>query len=168
MEILWPALGIGVFVVFLFIVFVRHWQRVLRYHSLTIRRLTDRLRDIEDVGSADFRRRLQESAPVPLEQVFTFFLRFDERFWRETLRLNSEQLKLVRAFGSLPGLAKIERWRGHSVVSFTELLPESRLAIWQTRRMEIFSGEGSRVEALAIWEMPLERRGDSGGKGRVA
>ena len=101
---------------------------------------------------------------MPLEQFFTFFLRFDERFWRETLRLNSGQLKLVRAFGSLPGLVKIERWRGHSVVSFTELLPESRLAISQTRRMEIFSGEGSRVEVLAIGEMPLERRGDSGGK----
>jgi hypothetical protein len=164
MEILWPALGIGLFVVFLFIVFVQHWQRVLRHHSWTLRRLTERLRDIEDVGSPDFRRRIHETAPLPLEKVLTFFLRFDERFWRETLRLSPEQLNFVRAFGSLPGLVKIERWRGHSVVSVTEILPESRLAGWQTRRLEVFSGDSSRPEALTIWELPLGRPQDPAGR----
>lgn len=161
MEILWPAMGIGLVVVFLFIVFVQHWQRVLRHHSWTLRRLTERLRDIEDVGDPEFQRRLHATAPLPLEKVFTFFLRFDERFWRDTLRLSADQLKFVRAFGSLPGLVKIERWRGHSVVSVTELLPESRLAGWQTRKLDVFSGDSSLLEALTIWELPLERAHDS-------
>jgi hypothetical protein len=164
MEILWPALGIGLVVVFLLIVFVQHWHRVLRHHSWTLRRLTERLREIEDVGSPDFRRWIHETAPLPLEKVFTFFLRFDERFWRETLRLDPEQLKFVRAFGSLPGLVKIERWRGHSVVGVTEILPESRLAGWQTRRLDVFSGDSSRPEAVTIWELPLERPQDPAGR----
>jgi hypothetical protein len=164
MEILWPALGIGLVVVFLFIVFVQHWQRVLRHHSWTLRRLTERLRDIEDVGSPDFRRRIHETAPLPLEKVFTFFLRFDVRFWHETLHLSPDQLKFVRAFGSLPGMVKIERWRGHSVVSVTELLPESRLAGWQTRKLEVYSRDSSRPEALTIWELPLERPHDTAGR----
>jgi hypothetical protein len=161
MEILWPALGIGLIVVFLCIVFVQHWQRVLRHHSWTLRRLTKRLRDIEDVGSPDFRRRIHETAPLPLGKVFTFFLRFDERFWRDTLRLSPDQMNFVRAFGSLPGMVKIEGWRGHSVVSVTDLLPESRLAGWQTRKLDLFSGDSSRPEALTIWELPLERAHDS-------
>jgi hypothetical protein len=161
MEILWPALGIGLVVVFLFIVFVQHWQRVLRHHSWTLRRLTERLRDLEDVGSPDFRRRIHETAPLPLEKVFTFFSRFDERFWRDTLHLSPDQLNFVRAFGSLPGMVKIERWRGHSVVSVTELLPESRLAGWQTRKLDVFSGDSSRPEALTIWQLPLKRAHDT-------
>jgi hypothetical protein len=98
---------------------------------------------------------------LPFEKVFTFFSRFDERFWRDTLRLSADQLKFVRAFGSLPGLVKIERWRGHSVVSVTELLPESRLAGWETRKLDVFSGDSSRPEALMIWELPLKRPHDT-------
>lgn len=58
-------------------------------------------------------------------------------------------------------MVKIKRWRGHSVVSVTELLPESRLAGWQTRRLDVFSGDSSRPEALTVWELPLERGHDS-------
>lgn len=161
MEILWPALGIGLFVVFLFIVFVQHWQRVLRHHSWTIRRLTERLQDIEDVGAPEFQRRLHATAPSPLQQVFTFCLRLDEKFWRDTLRIDAEDLKFIRAAGSILGSVKIERWRGHSVVSVTELLPESRLAGWQTRRLDLYSGNPGRAEALMLWELPLGRHHDS-------
>ncbi|HYL46403.1 MAG TPA: hypothetical protein VEU52_05215, partial [Candidatus Limnocylindrales bacterium] len=161
MEILWPALGIGLFVVFLLIVFVQHWQRVLRHHSWTIRRLTERLRDIEDVGDPDFQRRLHATAPSPLQQVFTFSLRLDETFWRETLRVNPEDLKFIRAAGSIVGSVKIERWRGHSVVSVTELLPESRLAGWQTRRLDLYSSNPACAEALALWELPLGQPRDA-------
>lgn len=50
MEILWPALGIGVIVAFVFYVLAQHWHRVLRQQSFTIRRLHERVRDLEEMS----------------------------------------------------------------------------------------------------------------------
>jgi hypothetical protein len=47
MEILWPALGIAVIVVFVFYVLAQHWQRLLRQQNLTVRRLFDRVQSLE-------------------------------------------------------------------------------------------------------------------------
>ena len=128
MEILWPTLGICVLVCFVFFVLVQHWQRVLRHQTWTIRRLNERVRNLEEVDDPEFRRRLGESVPSPLEQVFTFSFRLSDQFWRETLHATQETSSFIQAFGSFLGSVKIERWRGHSVATITEVLPDRRSA----------------------------------------
>jgi len=157
MEILWPALGISVIVVFVFFILAQHWHRILRHHSWTIRRLTERLHDLEEVGDPEFRRRLSQALPSPLEQVFTFSLRLDERFWHETVRASAEDLDFIRSFGSFLGSVKIERWRGRTVATVTEVLPESRLAGWQARTLDFYSEGAKGGEAFMLWELPLAR-----------
>jgi hypothetical protein len=157
MEILWPALGISVIVVFVFFVLARHWQRTLRHHSWTIRRLIERMHDLEEVGDPEFRRRLSQIAPSPLEQVFVFSLRLDDHFWRETLGASPEDMKFIRSFGTFLGSVKIERWRGHSVATIIEVLPESRLAGWQTRSLDLYTAEAEGARAVTLWEVPLVR-----------
>ncbi len=162
MEILWPALGISIIVVFVFFVLAQHWHRILRHHSWTIRRLTERLHELEAVGNPEFRRRLGQALPSPLEQVLNFSLRLDDRFWRDTICASGEDLAFIRAFGSFLGSVKIERWRGRSVVTVTEVLPEARLAGWQTRTMDVYFEDGRGGESSTLWELPLARpRGTS-------
>lgn len=157
MEILWPALGISAIVVFVLFVLAQHWQRTLRHHSWTIRRLIERVRDLEEVGDPEFRRRLSQIAPSPLEQVFVLSLRFDEHFWRETLHASSDDMKFIRSFGTFLGSVRIERWRGRMVATIMEVLPESRLAGWQTRSLDLYSADAEGTGAVTIWEVPLAR-----------
>lgn len=157
MEILWPALGISVIVAFVFFVLAKHWQRTLRHHSWTLRRLTERLRDIEEVGDPEFRRRLSQVAPSPLEQVLNFSLRLDDRFWRETLHTSPENMEFIRAFGSFLGSVKIEKWRGRTVATVTEVLPEARAAHWQTRTLDSYGEDARGGDVLTLWELPLAR-----------
>jgi hypothetical protein len=161
MEILWPAVGISVIVVFVFYVLARHWQRTLQHHSWIIRRLTERMRDLEEVGDPEFRRRLSQIAPSPLEQVLIFSLRLDDHFWREALRILPEDMKLIRSFGTYLGSVKIERWRGRTVATIIEVLPESKLAGWQTRSLDLYSGDSESAGAVTLWEVPLARIRDS-------
>jgi hypothetical protein len=162
MEILWPALGISAIVGFVFFVLAQHWHRILRHQSWTIRRLIERVQDLEEVGDPEFRRRLVQFAPSPLEQVFTFSFRLDESFWRETLHASSEDMDFIRAFGSFLGSVKIERWRGRTVATVTEVLPESKAAGWQTRSFDFYAEDAKSGKALALWELPLARpRGSS-------
>jgi hypothetical protein len=161
MEILWPILGICVLVCFVFFVLVQHWQRVLRHQSWTIHRLNERVRTLEEVDDPEFRRRLGESAPSPLEQVFTFSFRLGDQFWRETLHTTEENSSFIRAFGSFIGSVKIERWRGHSVATITEVLPDRRSAAWQTRSLDCFFDQASSSDKVTLWELPLARIGNS-------
>jgi hypothetical protein len=157
MEILWPALGISVIVVFVFFVLAQHWQRTLRRHSWTIRRLIERMRNLEEVGDPEFRRRLSQIAPSPLEQVFVFSLRFDDHFWRETLHASPEDMNFIRSFGTFLGSVRIERWRGRTVATIMEVLPESRLAGWQTRSLDLYSADVEGDSAVTLWDVPLAR-----------
>jgi hypothetical protein len=157
MEILWPAIGISAIVVFVFFVLAQHWQRILRHQSWTIRRLIERMQLLEEVSDPEFRRRLVQFSPSPLEQIFTFSFRLDESFWRETLHASAEDLHFIRAFGSFLGSVKIERWRGHAVATVTEVLPESKAAGWQTRTFDIYGEEAKSGNALTLWEIPLAR-----------
>ena len=157
MEILWPALGISVIVAFVFFVLAQHWQRTLRRHSWTIRRLIERMRDLEEVGDPEFRRRLSQIAPSPLEQVFVFSLRLDAHFWRETLRTSPEDMKFIRSFGTHLGSVRIERWRGRTVATIMEVLPESRLAGWQTRSLDLYPADTESAGTVTLWEIPLAR-----------
>jgi hypothetical protein len=157
MEILWPAMGIGVLVFFIFFVLAQHWQKILRHHSWTIQRLTGRVRDLEEMTDPEFLRRLNESAPVPLQQVFTFSFRLSDRFWSETLDTSAEDLNFIRASGSFLGSVRIEQWRGHAVVTVAEVLPESKAAIWQTRSLDFYPGQMKNGDAVSLWEMPLAR-----------
>jgi hypothetical protein len=156
MEILWPALGISVIAVFVFFVLAQHWQRTLRRHSWTIRQLIERMQDLERVDDPEFRRRLSQIAPSPLEQVFIFSLRFEDHFWRETLQVSPENLNFIRSFGTHLGSVKIERWRGRTVATIVEILPESRLAGWQTRSLDLYSTD-TESSAVTLWEVPLAR-----------
>lgn len=157
MEILWPALGISVIVVFVFFVLAQHWQRTLRHHSWTIRRLIERMRDLEEVGDPEFRRRLSQIAPTPLEQVFVFSLRLDDHFWRETLHTSCDDINFIRSFGTFLGSVKIERWRGRTVATIMEVLPETRLAGWQSRSLDLYSADVEGADAVTLWEVPLAR-----------
>jgi len=157
MEILWPALGISVIVGFVFFVLAQHWHRILRHQSWTLRRLIERVQELEQVGDPEFRRRLGEFAPSPLEQVLTFSFRLDESFWRETLRASSEDMDFIRAFGSFLGSVKLERWRGRTVATVTEVLPESKAAGWRTRTFDFYAEDAKNGNALTLWELPLAR-----------
>ena len=157
MEILWPALGISVIVGFVFFVLAHHWQRIMRHQSWTIRRMIERVQELEEVGDPEFRRRLVQFAPSPLEQVLTFSFRLDESFWRETLRASSDDMDFIRAFGSFLGSVKIERWRGRMVATVTEVLPESKAAGWQTRSFDFYAEDAKSGDSLTLWELPVAR-----------
>jgi hypothetical protein len=167
MDILWIALGVCVIVGFVFVVLARHWQRLLAHQTWSIRRLTDRLHSLEEMANPAFRRKLDESAPSPLEQVYTFGLRLDEEFWRNTLPVTKEERAYIRDYGNFLGAVKVERWRSHTVVTVTEVLPQSKSAGWQTRTFDIFPENGNGAEnPLTLWEMSLaeEKAGDDTGR----
>lgn len=155
MEILWVALGVCVIVGFVFVILARHWQRLLAHQAWSIRRLTDRLHSLEEVADPNFRRRLDESAPPALEQFYTFGLRLSDRFWRETLDTTEEQRAFIREHGNFLGSVKIERWRSHTVVTVTEVLPQNKSANWETRTFDIFPGAAEARQFVTLWEMPL-------------
>ena len=159
MEILWPAVGIGVIVTFVFYVLAQHWQRVLRQQAWTIRRLLERVRDLEEMTDPEFRRRLSESAPVPLEQVFTLTFRLSDHFWRDALHATDEDLKFIREFGSFVGSVKLERWRSHTVATITEVLPDRKATGWQTRSLDFYPDPAKSGDALTLWELALSRPG---------
>lgn len=157
MEFLWPALGICVIVGFVFFILAQHWQRVLRRQAWTIRQLSRRVQELEDVEDPRFRQRLEESAPVPLEQVFTLTFHLNDRFWRNTLRISEENSKFIQTFGSFVGSVKLERWRSHEVATITEVLPASKGARWQTRSLDFYADAGSASDSLTLWELRLRR-----------
>lgn len=159
MEILWPALGIAAIVVFVFYVLAEYWRRVLRQQSWIIRRLADRVQNLEDMVDPELRRRLGEAAPVPLEQVFTLSVRWSERFWREALHTSDEARQFIRDHGSLLGSVKLERWRSHTVATVTEILPERKTAGWQTRTLDLYPDARKGGEALTLWELALSPAG---------
>jgi hypothetical protein len=157
MEILWPALGICSIVFVVFFALAQHWQRLLRRQAWTIQRLTERVRELEEVDDPDFRRRLGESAPVPLEQVYNFSFRLTERFWQHTLAIGEEDLRYVQTHGSFVGTVKLERWRSHTVAIVTEVLPESKTTQWQTRSLDFYPDPASTGESLTLWQLSLAR-----------
>jgi hypothetical protein len=160
MDILWPALGISAIVCFVFYVLAAHWQRVLRRESWVMRELAERVRDLEEVSDPDFRRRLDESSPMPLEQVLTFSFYLSERFWRGTLGLSDADWNFVRTHGSFVGSVKLERWRSHTAVTVTEALPASQSAKWQKRSFDFYPEDGGS-DALTLWELRLGLPGKS-------
>jgi hypothetical protein len=168
MDILWVALAVCVIVGFVFIVLARHWQRLLAHQSWTIRRLTDRVSSLEDVTDPNFRRKLDESAPSPLERVFTFSFRVSDDFWRKTLKVNPRQVEYIREHGNFLGSVKIEQWRSHTVVTVIELLPQAKSATWQTRSFDVFPGDISNAaRPITLWEMSLAEARAGAASGRV-
>ncbi len=161
MDLLWTALGISVIVVFVFYVLAQHWQRLLRQQSWVLRRLAGRIQDLEEMSDPEFRQRLSESAPLPLEQVFTLSFRFDDRFWREALRTTEDDRQFIREFGSFVGCVKLERWRSHTVATITEVLPDRKATGWQTRSLDFFPSPAGDGNTLTLWELDLSRPGRS-------
>ncbi len=161
MEILWPALGIAVIVVFVFYVLAQHWQRVLRQQNWTVRHLFERVRNLEAVADPQFLQRLTEAAPMPLEQVFTLSFRFDDRFWHDAVHASEDDRKFIREYGSFVGSVKLERWRSHTVATITEVLPDRKSTGWQTRTLDFYSDPAKSGDALTLWELALSRPGPS-------
>jgi hypothetical protein len=159
MEILWPALGIAVIVVFVFYVLAQHWQRLLRQQNWSIRRLFERVQSLEEMNDPEWRRRLSDAAPVPLEQVFTLSFRLGERFWREALRASEDDQKFIREYGTFVGAVKLERWRSHAVATISEVLPDRKATGWQTRCLDYYPDSAKSGEALSLWELALARPG---------
>jgi hypothetical protein len=157
MEILWPALGICLIVSVVFFALAQHWQHLLRRQTWTIQRLTDRVRELEAMDDPELLRRLGESAPVPLEQVYNFSFRLTDHFWQHTLALAEEDLQFIRAHGSFVGSVKLERWRSHTVATVTEVLPEAKTAQWQARSLDFYPDPSSGGEALSLWQLSLAR-----------
>ncbi len=159
MDILWPAMGIAVIVVFVFYVLAQHWQRLLRQQNWTIRRLFERVQSLEEMADPEWRRRLSDAAPVPLEQVFTLSFRLDDRFWRGAVRSTEDDLKFIREYGSFVGAVKLERWRSHAVATITEVLPDRKATGWQTRSLDFYPDRANSSDALSLWELALSRPG---------
>jgi len=156
-EIIGTAMAISLVVGFVFFILAQHWQRVLKQQSWAIRRLTERVRDLEEMADPEFLRRLNESTPSPLEEVFTFSFRVGDSFWRQTVGLSEPDFEYVRMIGSVPGSVKIERWRGHMVARITEVMPESKAAGWNTRTLDVYPEKASKSEPVVLWEVPLAR-----------
>jgi len=163
MDILWTAVGIAVIVAFVFYVLAQHWQRLLRQQNWTIRRLFERIQSLEEMADPEWRRRLSDAVPVPLEQVFTLSFRLDDRFWRDAVRSTEDDLKFIREYGSFVGTVKLERWRSHTVATITEVLPDRKATGWQTRSLDFYPGSAPDPEmigdALSLWELALSRPG---------
>src|SRR5271155_4417199 len=167
MEILWPALGIAVIVVFVFYVLAQYWQRLLRQQNWTIRHLFERVQSLEELSDPEWRRKISEAAPVPLEQVFTFTFRLGDRFWRDAIRLSEDDQKFVREYGSFVGSIKLERWRSHAVATITEVLPDRKATGWQTRSLDFYSDPFKSGDAISLWELALARPGLSAARHRL-
>lgn len=161
MDASWLALLIAVAIVFVFFVLVQHWQKVLRHQAWSLRRLMERVQGIESIADPQFLQRLNEAAPMPLEQVFTLSFRMDDRFWSDALRASDEEKKFVREYGSFVGSVKLERWRSHTVATITEVLPDRKAAGWQTRSLDLYSDLARSNDAFTLWELPLARAGPS-------
>lgn len=151
-------LGGAALVGFVFFVFIRHWNKILRTQTWTLRQLSLRVHDLEALADPAFRRRLEESAPVPLEQVFTLTFRFTDAFWKNTLGLRLEDECYIRDFGSFVGSVKLERWRSHTVANVNEVLPSNQSARWQTRTLHYFSTTAGEGEGVQLWELALGPR----------
>jgi hypothetical protein len=168
MDILWMALAVCVIVGFVFVVLARHWQRLLVHQSWTIRRLTDRVASLEEIADPNFRRKLDESAPSPLERVFTFSFRVNDEFWRKTVKATPRQLQYIREHGNFLGSVKIEQWRSHNVVTITEVLPQAKSATWQTRSFDVFPDDlVNAAHPITLWEMSLADEKAGGPSDRV-
>jgi len=154
-EFLWLMLGACVVIAFVFFILARHWQQLLQRQTLAIRQLSRRVQDLEALGDPAFRRRLEASAPVPLEQLLTLTFRFSDVFWKETLGLREEDERFVHDFGSFVGSVKLERWRSHTVININEVLPASQSARWQTRTVHFFSSPSASDEGVKLWELFL-------------
>jgi hypothetical protein len=159
MEILWPALGIAAIVVFVFYVLAQYWQRLLRQQNWTIRRLFERVQSLEELSDPEWRRKISEAAPVPLEQVFTFTFRLGDRFWRDAARLSEDNQRFVREYGSFVGAIKLERWRSHTVATITEVLADRKATGWQTRTLDCYSDPFKSGGAVSLWELALAPTG---------
>ncbi|MDE3110668.1 MAG: hypothetical protein KGL02_12090, partial [Acidobacteriota bacterium] len=162
MEILWPALGVVVTVLFVIFILTRHWQQMLRQQSRAIRQLSRRVQDLEDMANPELRRRLGEAAPVPLEQVITFSMRLGERFWRDAVRVTEDDRKYIHEFGSFLASVKMERWRSHTVATVSEILPARKSAGLQTRALDYYPDASGGDEALTLWELALGRPAAAG------
>jgi hypothetical protein len=161
MEILWPAVGIAVIVIFVFYVLAQYWQRLLRQQNWTIRRLFERVQSLEEMADPEWRRKLGEAAPVPLEQVITFSFRLGDRFWHDALRLSEDDRRFVRDYGSFVGAVKLERWRSHTVATITEVLPDRKATGWQTRSLDFYSDPFKSSDSISLWDLALSGPGPS-------
>ena len=96
-----------------------------------------------------------------------FGLRLSDRFWRETLETSEAQRAFIREHGNFLGSVKIERWRSHTVLTVTELLPQSKSASWETRTFDIFPEAANDRQFVTLWEMPLAEAKAAAATGRV-
>ena len=159
MDIVVPAFAITLIVMFVFYLFAQSLRRTVKRQSWTIRQLFERVRNLESIADPLFLQRLNEAAPMPLEQVFTLSFRIDDRFWREALHVSDDVRKFVRDSGSFVGSVKLERWRSHTVATITEVLPDKKSIGWQSRTLDLYTDPTRGSEAHTLWELPLARPG---------
>lgn len=154
-DIIWPAIGICLIVSVVFYALAMHWHRILQHQSWMVRKLADRVQVLEEMRDPQFRRRVGESAPPPLKQVFTFSFRLSEHFWRRTLALTDEDWDFIRRYGSFVGSVKLECWRSHIAATVTEVLPESKTARWENRELDFYPDAARPASSLTLWEIRL-------------
>ncbi|MGA9882770.1 MAG: hypothetical protein WBQ34_03520 [Candidatus Acidiferrales bacterium] len=162
MEILWPALGIILIVAFVFFVLAQHWRQLLRQQARAIRQLSQRVQNLEEMADPELRRRLGDAAPAPLEQVFTFSLRLGERFWNQAVRASEDDRKYIHDYGTFLASVKLERWRSHTVVTVSEVVPAQKSAGLQTRTLDYYPNAADCNDALMLWELALARPAAAG------
>jgi hypothetical protein len=159
MAVIWAAIFIAAVLAFVIHVLAQHWQKLLRDQSWTIRRLLERVRNLESMADPMFLQRLNEASPMPLEQVYTLTLRLDDHFWSDAVRASEEDRAFIRENGSFVGSIKIERWRSHTVVTVKEVLPDKKASGWQTRSLDFYSDPARNTDTFQLWEIALSRSG---------
>jgi hypothetical protein len=156
MDLLWVSVGFGLFIVFLFCIFAQHFSRVLTRCARTIQQTNDRLSVVEEVANPELIQTLENGAPSSLNSVCTFTLRFNETFWKDTVKVSSGMMEFIQQRGTMLGSVKIEQWDSHAAVTVAEMLPQSRGAVWQNRCFTIYPEPSLMNAGVLLWRLPFK------------
>ncbi len=140
------------------------WYAGLVY-SNEVNSLKRRLRALEGVSRSprDFRHRIRDLAPMPLQRVFEFSFWTTDQFWTDTLRATREEIKYANENGTRLHSVRIEEWRSHSVAKIVETplkgpVPHDstrRVYLHPTRSIDIYPTADWHWEGVTLWEQPL-------------
>ena len=153
MDLLWQALGICAIVCVVLYFLASHWAKTLRQHAWALRRLAERIELLELQSTTATKH--DDSAPLPLLQVFTFSFVLTDNFWLQTLQLSPTAWQIIKKQSSFLGSVKLERWRSHVAATITEVLPASETAKWQTRSFDFYPDSQQSNDSLTLWEISL-------------
>jgi hypothetical protein len=127
--------------------------------------LERRVRALEEMsgGPRDFRHRIRDLAPMPLQRVYEFSFWTTDQFWRDTLKATREEIEYANENGTRLHSVRIEEWRSHSIAKVVETPlkgPVSydstrRIYLHPTRSIDLYPTADWHWEGVTLWEQPL-------------